>query len=137
MRWTCREGALKVVTSVQAQAICWKVLVVLLLLSTVNFLKSLLAKLLSNHFYRTAHLAKIQDALDKVRWDLRHCLCCWCHELPQAADQCNAMIPVSLFYVSLMLDQFSNVTFKLHQIQSELTPQVIASNHAYWQASLG
>ena len=47
--------------------ILWRVQLSLLLVALATFLKALAAKLLCTHFYRTAHLSKVQEALDKVR----------------------------------------------------------------------
>jgi hypothetical protein len=45
----------------------WKVQVSLVLVALATFMKALAAKLLCTHFYRTAHLTKVQEALEKVR----------------------------------------------------------------------
>lgn len=47
----------------QATDIVWKLLVCLTLFSLANFLKSFVTKLLSTHFYRTAHFKKVKDAM--------------------------------------------------------------------------
>jgi hypothetical protein len=41
----------------------WKLLVCLTLWTLANFLKSFVTKLLSTHFYRTAHFKKVKDAM--------------------------------------------------------------------------
>lgn len=43
----------------------WKILVCLTLFSLANFLKSMTTKLLSTHFYRTAHFKKVKMAIEK------------------------------------------------------------------------
>jgi hypothetical protein len=47
----------------QATDIVWKLLVCIMLFTLANFLKSFVTKLLSTHFYRTAHFRKVKDAM--------------------------------------------------------------------------
>lgn len=47
----------------QATDIVWKLLVCITLWTLANFLKSFVTKLLSTHFYRTAHFRKVKDAM--------------------------------------------------------------------------
>ena len=41
-------------------------MVCLTLFCVANFLKALVTKLLSSHFYKTAHFKKVKDAIEKV-----------------------------------------------------------------------
>jgi hypothetical protein len=50
----------------QATGVVWKLMVCLTLFCLANFLRALATKLLSTTFYRTAHFAKVKEALDKV-----------------------------------------------------------------------
>jgi hypothetical protein len=50
-------------TRLQATDIVWKLLVCITLFTLANFLKSFVTKLLSTHFYRTAHFRKVKDAM--------------------------------------------------------------------------
>ncbi|KAF6259738.1 Mechanosensitive ion channel-domain-containing protein [Scenedesmus sp. NREL 46B-D3] len=49
----------------RATDIVWKLLVCITLFTLANFLKSFVTKLLSTHFYRTAHFKKVKDAIEK------------------------------------------------------------------------
>jgi hypothetical protein len=51
----------------------WKLVVCLMLFCLANFLKAAATKLLSSAFHRTAHFAKVKEALDKVCV----CVCVW------------------------------------------------------------
>ncbi|GIM08846.1 hypothetical protein Vretimale_12810, partial [Volvox reticuliferus] len=50
---------------VQATLIVWNLLLCLMLFCLANLLKAVLAKLLTTHFYRTAHFNKLKSALEK------------------------------------------------------------------------
>eukprot|EP00775_Hariotina_reticulata_P008974 gene8974-9149_t len=57
----CRmQGPYKTATDV-----VYKLMVCLTLFSLANFLKALITKLLSSHFYKTAHFKKVKDAIEK------------------------------------------------------------------------
>jgi hypothetical protein len=49
----------------KAAQVTWNCLLCLVLFSLANFLKSLTAKLISQHFYKTAHVAKVKQALQQ------------------------------------------------------------------------
>ncbi|EFJ41662.1 hypothetical protein VOLCADRAFT_98375 [Volvox carteri f. nagariensis] len=49
----------------QATSAVWNVLLCLMLFCLANLLKAVLAKLLTTHFYRTAHFKKLKSALEK------------------------------------------------------------------------
>ena len=44
----------------------WKILLTVMLFTMAHFFKALAAKLVSSTFYRTAHMQKVQGALEKV-----------------------------------------------------------------------
>jgi hypothetical protein len=46
--------------------VTWKILLTVMLFTMAHFLKALAAKLVSSTFYRTAHMQKVQAALEKV-----------------------------------------------------------------------
>ncbi|KAG2492831.1 hypothetical protein HYH03_008986 [Edaphochlamys debaryana] len=56
----CQEAAY-----IQATNIVWNALLCLMLFCLANLLKAVLAKLLTTHFYRTAHFKKLRKALEK------------------------------------------------------------------------
>lgn len=59
----CALACCLLLLSVQATNVVWKLLVCLTLFTLANFLKSFLTKLMSTHFYRTAHFKKVKDAM--------------------------------------------------------------------------
>ncbi|MEW5307834.1 MAG: hypothetical protein WDW36_010208 [Sanguina aurantia] len=52
-------------TYATATDIIWKVLLCIMIWNLANLIKTVAAKLLSTHFYRTAHFKKLQKALEK------------------------------------------------------------------------
>ncbi len=50
----------------QASLVLWRLMLCFMIFSLANFAKSLVTKLLSTHFYRTAHFKKVKQAIEKV-----------------------------------------------------------------------
>ncbi len=63
-----------VLAPMQAVDAVWKVQICLVLWALANLAKGVLAKLLSTHFYRSAHFQKLQEALEKEVF-LQVCTC--------------------------------------------------------------
>lgn len=58
-RVSCTSHSIHTYTQPQATDVVWKLMVCLTLFTLANFLKSVLTKLLSSHFYKTAHFKKV------------------------------------------------------------------------------
>ena len=61
----CARRACRDPTYAKAAEATWRVLLCLVLFSLAHFIKSLAAKLISAHFYKTAHIAKVKAALEQ------------------------------------------------------------------------
>eukprot|EP00877_Chromochloris_zofingiensis_P004797 jgi/Chrzof1/14318/UNPLg00590.t1 len=63
--WCTSDRCTRDASYVKAANITWNILLCIMLFALANFIKSLLAKLLSSHFYHTAHMKKVKAAVDK------------------------------------------------------------------------